>query len=189
MDIRVIPNIFPISYEDAVYDLLMSDNFQWYYNATTAVDDGGFYQNGTLVDTDTTFETPQFTHIFFKDTGPVSEHFRITQTMKWLIEKETNRKIFGLGRIKANLLPVNAFYPDNFHHTIHIDDDDPQNTSFLYYVNDSDGDTLFFENGKEIFRQKPVKGTGILFRSNIHHCSTPPKQNVRVVVNMVLRFL
>jgi hypothetical protein len=70
--------------------------------------------------------------------------------------------------------------------------------TFLYYVNDSDGDTIFFNDfldGNEdhnitelieVHRETPKCGTGLLFKSNQLHTPTPPKySNRRIVVNYV----
>jgi hypothetical protein len=188
MAIEVVPKIFPVSFQNMVCDVLTSDTFPWYYNDATVHDDGDYYNKGIIVNDENTVETPQFTHQFCKNDKPNSDFFPMIQTMKFLLEQYTNNTIVEIERIKANLLPVYKFYPENCHHTIHVDDHQGIYKSFLYYVNDSDGDTIFFKNGEEVLRQSPRKGTGILFDSNEHHCSSPPKSNVRVVINMVLRF-
>lgn len=54
----------------------------------------------------------------------------------------------------------------------------------LYYVNDADGDTVFFDrNGKEYQRVSPKKGRVIFFNGNIMHGGGIPKKHPRCVVN------
>lgn len=54
----------------------------------------------------------------------------------------------------------------------------------LYYVNDADGDTVFFDkNDKIIYRVTPKKGRAILFNGNIKHGGGIPKQYSRCIVN------
>ena len=72
---------------------------------------------------------------------------------------------------------LNQVHPD-FRHSSFI--------TILYYVNDSDGDTLFFEGSECINRTTPVKGTAVVYPSKtLHAGSTPTKHDTRVVINMV----
>lgn len=65
---------------------------------------------------------------------------------------------------------------------IHIDLPFPHMVC-LYYVTDSDGDTVFFDdNDKEIFRQTPKKNTAVIFDGSIRHCSSTPSCH-RVILN------
>lgn len=57
--------------------------------------------------------------------------------------------------------------------------------TILYYVNDSDGDTLFFEGSECVNRVHPTKGTAAIYPSSMLHAgSTPTKTDTRVVINM-----
>jgi hypothetical protein len=54
----------------------------------------------------------------------------------------------------------------------------------LYYVNDADGDTVFFDRqGKEFQRVTPKKGRVVFFNGNIMHGGGIPKNYPRCVVN------
>jgi len=71
---------------------------------------------------------------------------------------------------------------------IHTDLDFPHQVC-LYYFNDSDGDTVFFDNdGKEMYRNTPKKNTAIMFDGNIPHTNETPT-NFRYIVNFNYTFI
>jgi len=69
--------------------------------------------------------------------------------------------------------------------SIHVDLD-IDHLVCLYYVNNSDGDTVLFEEDKktEIKRVTPKKGRVVFFDGSIPHCSSRPSLNTRAVINM-----
>ena len=82
------------------------------------------------------------------------------------------------GRIFLHLPSPNPS-PDN----IHVDLNFPHLVC-LYYVNDSDGDTILFDNNNnEIQRVTPKKGRIVLFDGSIKHCSSSPSKIHRAIVN------
>ena len=55
----------------------------------------------------------------------------------------------------------------------------------LYYINDTDGDTIFFEDDKNtIFKRvSPKKGRVVIFDGSIFHSSSSPTTTPRAVIN------
>lgn len=65
---------------------------------------------------------------------------------------------------------------------IHTDLDIEHNVC-LYYVNDSDGDTILFnDDGSERFRYTPKRNTALVFDGSIKHCASTPSK-LRMVIN------
>lgn len=92
-------------------------------------------------------------------------------------------------RARVNVLPLSN--QDKYHY-IHIDNV-ISHYVFLYYLHDSDGDTLFFnkrrgdsdENMEIIDRVSPKAGKAIMFDGLQFHSSSPPKENAfRSVLNV-----
>tara|TARA_R110002050_G_scaffold127252_1_gene248122 strand:+ start:1165 stop:1725 length:561 start_codon:yes stop_codon:yes gene_type:complete len=65
----------------------------------------------------------------------------------------------------------------------HIDTPDDHYVC-LYYINDSEGDTIIFnDNEEEIQRITPKKGRIVFFEGSMHHCSTRPSTKTRAILN------
>lgn len=94
-------------------------------------------------------------------------------------------------RIKINMLPISK--SNGKYHMPHVDSDGPHKV-FLYYVNDSDGDTVFFNERftgssmtefSEQQRVSPKMGRGVVFDGSIYHASSSPKDSpYRCIINV-----
>ena len=70
------------------------------------------------------------------------------------------------------------------YHNLHIDNEKPHDV-VLYYINDADGDTFFFDNDRKIIhRETPEKGKLIIFDGSIFHSSSSPSKNIRMTMNI-----
>ena len=103
-----------------------------------------------------------------------------------------------LMRMKSNVLPNHKKgLFGHIHHTPHIDcveSDGFANISCIYYVNDSDGPTVLYneysaDNPKKltVFKKiPPKKGRLLAFHSNRYHTSSSPRRSqYRNIINMV----
>ena len=97
------------------------------------------------------------------------------------IKNRFNKKLSIL-RSKANLQTQFTDNNNSYHNTPHKDFD-LEHTVALYYVNDSDGDTIFFAGDKELQRVTPKKGRIVLFDGNTLHAGGFPTDNPRCIVN------
>ena len=171
---------------------MLSEDFPWYYHTETT-DPVDWH---SITSDSNTQDTSFFTHTFYINGQINSSYFdMITPIIKELEESRQKSYMDRLFRVKANLIYKQANYPVGFYHMPHIDVDMPHEV-MLYYVNDSDGDTLLFkENPTQMFgfkkftvesRIPPQKGNIILFDGVTYHAATPPKlSDVRVTINFV----
>ena len=178
----IIDKVLSDSYAKEIKDAFMSDIFPWYFN------------DHVIKTAQTTVDPFQFTHTIFFDNEVKSDIYSLVRPMIYFIEFHTRLKIKRIVRIKANLITRNNSVLDVYR-TIHQDitaTDENNNAknfkSFLYYVDDSDGDTLMFADDKktEVLRVTPQANKAVYFDSNIWHTSTFPKiKQRRLVINFI----
>lgn len=104
-------------------------------------------------------------------------------------------KLKGASRVKFNLL-LKQDFGDHYNQP-HIDTPDPT-YSIVYYLNDSDGDTVFFNEKYSPEQKHPIKLTvmeritpkknrAVIFESNRYHASCNPSiSENRFVINWIL---
>jgi hypothetical protein len=124
-----------------------------------------------------------------------SPHYGLVKPILYFIE-ETYKCKFNLERIKLNYMYKDSTFPVDSYNTVHSDiSNNAKNCkTFLYYLNDSDGDTFFFNEyhgARSVtvkHRQTPVANSGVLFDSDMLHASSPPRTNeYRITINIVLK--
>jgi ectoine hydroxylase-related dioxygenase (phytanoyl-CoA dioxygenase family) len=190
---KLIENILTDNVKDRLKEILLRDNFDWFYNGSTARIIPG---NKSAIEDSNTKDSIQFTHKLFADGIFESEHVDyVIKIMKALEEKE-GIVCTTMLRAKCNLVPQDISYGADQYHPPHVDCKDVTDTTFtlVYYVNDSDGDTFVFnEQYVDEFddltiahRQTPKEGSALLFKStNYHASSSPINTKSRVVINIV----
>ena len=133
----------------------------------------------------------QMVHILIED-GEVKSQFAhdILKCFEFLSEFKTHKIL----RAKLNM---NFPYKKENMELPHVDFDDPSYVSYLYYVNESDGPTLFYPYGSvlpyfynQINENKTSvdfkQGRLVRFPSNLLHSSSMPyKYDSRVVLNLM----
>lgn len=199
---QILDNFVPETYIVELEDNFLSKDFGWFYKKGTSynLDMTGYFGNSIHID-DKTQDSPQFVHTMYKDDAVNSPFFNLVKPMLYFLEQQ-GKKTIGIYRIKSNLMTSESSYPDNCYNVAHIDI--PQNLvnrnmwTLLYYVNDSDGDTVFFneqltdpnqthDSISVMQRVTPKRGSAVLFEGNRFHASTPPRNTkARMVINYVL---
>jgi len=196
MSVYHAENVLPIEEKHALFNLICSDTFPWYYNASTAPKKYEVYgEEGGMTNS---LETHQFTHTFFKNNKINSDFFHVIEPFFPIIDSIFNFKVIEIDRIKANLMTpmVRNFNETNpKHHDADVCKDGRSLLSIIYYVNESDGDTILYNKEypdqpndlKEKHRIKPIENSMVVFPSTLYHAgSNPINFSRRIVLNFVL---
>jgi hypothetical protein len=178
---------------DEIERLMVSGGFPWYFqpNVNNTIRPEQRRDHPTVIADDPRFEESfGFSHVIFPTGEPNSPLF---QYPKHLFEAFLNKHRLlptKLIRVKANLL-VRSSAPDGPRpFAPHVDLPTPH-WVMIYYVNDSDGDTVILdkrfpdrENAAVLRTVSPKKGRAILFDGAHYHCGTcPSRHDARVVFN------
>jgi len=173
---KIIDNALPESLADFVEDITTRFEFQWSYvdDSSGNIEDGkrkfpafakplyNYHDRNQIVDKDNFIRFEPIIQIL----GTVAE-----------ISKESyiTRARFGMH------IPDSSW--DSYHGP-HIDQRD-KHTVVLYYVNDSSGDTYFFDEKLEVIDSvSPKKNRLIVFEGGTSHASSYPQSGQRITLNL-----
>jgi len=177
---NMIENFVPKAYQDNIEGTLLNNNFPWYLHKSTVSE---AYAGNTEKDV---VDRPQFVHIFNVNNEATSQYWPLLQPFGYFLMGKSNIDTSHVLRVKANLNLQDALFPQDKYFTPHIDCRDANKfLTAIYYVNDSDGDTLFFDKNKNIVKRiTPKKGTLVYFDGNeLHAGQSPIKSQYRCLIN------
>lgn len=184
-DIKRIDNLLPQGYANQIEEDLTRYGFPWYYvNDVTYVGKQDGYGDNC-----------GFVHVAYDyGVSQPSDWFPFIKPIVYSIEEATETKIDQLLRIRVGFL-LNSQQISNDFNTPHVDFLFPHLTA-CYYVNDSDGDTVLFNNTLEnvgeniddtsvmnyvsstdfniVSRSTPKKNSLCLFNGLRFHASSKP---------------
>jgi len=139
----------------------------------------------------TVSEDKQYSHAASFNNKKISSIHDLGSSILHTFAKKHGIEIKEILRIKANIL--NKTDKQNHIHPPHVDMTIPH-LVLLYYVNDSDGDTIFFnekysseENHMLTIDKRitPKEGAAIVFDGLTYHSSTSPQNTKeRIVINI-----
>jgi hypothetical protein len=192
----VIDNIIDQALQDAIEKVVTSHFFPWYYGRTIEEDAIEEEDRAYLV-TDG-YNAQQFVHHVVADSQHKSEYYNlIGNVVENYVDQHLKQNI-EVKRAKFNMLLKDT---NSSYHYPHVDissKDLGKIRTLIYYVNDSDGDTHFFDATapkssdelKIVKTVTPKKGSAVVFDSNIFHASSSPiVTDKRVVLNIVFKVL
>lgn len=164
MTIKVIDNFLNDSYHKEILNLLNGPNFPWYYQ-----------DNLTYRNQKNSLNDFGFSHVFLNKNGPKSSYYNLILPFILKVKDEIKAKTIIRCRGDMTVLSIKKYI-----HQYHTDSSTP-NIASVYYVNNSDGETIFKESKKSI---KPKANRLIIFDGSILHTGCSPQKNKnRILLN------
>jgi hypothetical protein len=195
MEPIVIDDFIPELYQKSIFDLLTGQEFPWTFHNYSVSE----YPIEDFYTSEKTKEHIQLRHVFVNDGIIMSNFFQFIVPLAGEFQKHTGIPNLNIQRIKSNLLIPQEGIKLQPPHTDGVYEETASNScinrkTLLYYVNDADGDTIFYDKhftgvylGKvePIMRVSPKRGRAVIFDSNHVHSGTCPTEDYRMVVNCV----
>lgn len=187
--IYVVDDIIPGNYQELIKDALFDTfNHPWFLKQSLSESTTG---NGGEQFT----QAPGFANVFYNDNGVINQKIYnlflpVIKVACGKINFNFNSLIYGRSFLQMPLTTHQGITNP------HVDIPVPHLVC-LYYVNDSDGETLFFNrldepvgsprpdftNAEVANKVEPKQGRMVLFNGSVYHSNTLPKDNIRCVVN------
>jgi hypothetical protein len=165
MSYEIIDNFLGEEEFAKIQSTMLSSNFPWYLNHSVTFNCPTHEQDSVM--------NYQFTHTFYTDSRPNSEHYILLQPLLKKLDPA------AIVRIKANLIPVTA---DRIVYDFHRDFGTIINCkTAVFYINNNNGVTIFKDGGEV----ESVGNRFISFDSNMLHTGTScTDKKVRCVINI-----
>ena len=190
-EIIVIDDFVSLKYQEKIkHELLgLDNNFPWYYveDVTSAGDfdsqhRAGFgHQYVIFYENNTSEIESVYHHLFTPMLSKACQHLKMPQT----------EVIQGRSFLQLPLRNVDTSVVD----TPHIDiDEGDEHIVVLYYVVDSDGDTIIYNERTESSsytekqRVSPKQGRTVIFEGGQYHTAAQPTKGTRCIVNYNLDY-
>lgn len=196
-DYLIIDDIIPLSYQNQIQNLINDKEFPWYFGNSINHNP----ENKEYTDSNTT-DAPGFGHLVLNpETGePNSPIYPHIKPILYFLEDKTDVIVDEIKRIRIRRTIPTPGHTLEKYTPAHVDlSQSKEYKSLVYYVEDSDGDTVLFDseynpdNGETVLfnddkkimtRVSPKKGRGFLFKGKIFHSGNVPVNfNQRTIIN------
>jgi len=188
-----IDNLLNSATANSIEDFMLSTDFNWIYIKSVS---GDCINDEALANDPKIKDSDGFMHVFAHSKQIVSPHAGIIHSLIGAMEQHTGKTVKAVERARSVLLYKNPTFGD-FYQRPHTDYTYPHMT-MIYYVSDSDGDTIFFnekhtvtiDNSKKTISQRitPKKNKCIIFDGLQYHTGSVPKNSHRMFVNINFYF-
>ncbi len=184
--IQVFDNFISQFYKEDLQAAIFGSELAWVRHEETA---GGYNGNYSWISDKNTEESNLFVMKPSKDDSEIISFVPLT----YRIQEVLGYRIY-VNRLKINLMLPGVKNNPNSYNRPHVDHSYSYAKTLLYYVNDSDGDTFFFDQTytgsnpgdlKVVDRITPKAGTAVIFDSYRYHASSTPTADKRSAINII----
>jgi hypothetical protein len=179
MSIKIIDDFANVKEQLEIINYINNNNLLYSFNSTSITNKKFMTSN--------TIDYPQIVHEIIRD-DEVYNNVLFSYIYTLLFKHKLSNNF--IHRIKIN---TTFPYPKNNkknYGPIHTDisNTNVNGTSIIYYINNSDGDTFFFDDKLNVTKRiTPRQGRAIIFDNKIKHTACCPiNSTYRQVINMVL---
>jgi hypothetical protein len=199
--VKVITDFIPQSLQDEIQREVNNNNsFPWFFVDEIASSDKSEYSKKDMPTWDESqcFIPLGFAHTVCGGGTIFSPYYELFRHVIRFLELKEGFTLDYFIRVRLRRTVQQVGHNDSMYNLPHVDYPAEQKfMTFVYYVEDSDGDTIMFdhlhENGSNaslntklniVKRIPPVKGTGILFDGNRYHAGNCPiNYKTRTIIN------
>jgi len=186
---KVLDGLLTKEFENEIEEYFTSFDVKWRLNPNT-VNKWEVGKDPHVFDDFPTFTIVSYTKML----GAMDPTHRFTLKILDEFQAKSGYKVDELLRVRTNLITKfktkDGTYTRPHWDTYTPDGEDKDFHVLIYYVNDSDGPTRLFTNGRqyqELQRIDPKKGRFILFKNCRHAGACPRDANLRILINFNIK--
>jgi len=194
-----VNELIPKSLQTEIRELFLSTNFPWYYVDGIwgkDIESPPKWQYSAM-NNPKVIDSPGFAHLFCEYGNVLSQYYPLVRSVLHFLEHRYDFEVDEMIRVRSRLTVQTPNHNESTYSAPHFDFVDiPKYYTFVYYVNDSDGDTILFKEkindlNKEViinpevsYQSTPKQGCGIFFPGNVYHSGNFPIKNMnRIIIN------
>ena len=175
---KIIDDVMPVVMQDQLREICIDPSFQWSFMPDSTYDK----RREKIVEDMNKPSYPSMAHLAMDEYTPKTSIANLIAAHCLCLSDKADINPNFLYRMRFGLyLPIkNA----PIHNNMHVDMKIPH-TVVLYYVNDADGDTFFFNKNREcVDKVTPKQGRAVVFDGLTLHASSMPSKNYRISFNL-----
>jgi hypothetical protein len=185
---KFIENIVHENYKDRIKRTLSNDKFTWFYQDSSKKK---YINRESVTDSVDIEYVVQFSNTLFDNDQMLSEHIEFVQKIMKNLEEKEGVVCSRMIHVSCSMLSKGS---DKYHTPFTNNKVDDNTYTLIYYVNNSDGDTVLFNETYSSdpveltvnHRQAPTEGCALLFKSNTYSANTSPSiTNTAISINII----